>query len=60
MIKDFLSAREVINDVANAGRSIAANVARACDKSSRITGVRSVGTSSWIDTDSYETTQQLY
>lgn len=60
MINDHIKARNLIDDVAHAGKSIAANVSRACDKSSRITGVRTVGTSSWIDTGSYETTQQLY
>lgn len=35
-------------------------MARAGEKSSRITGIRTVGTSSWIDTGDYETTMQLY
>ena len=60
MIKDILLSRDLISNVASSGKTIAANVQRACEKSSRITGVRTVGASSWIDTDSYETTMQLY
>ena len=35
-------------------------VERAAEKSSKITGVRGVGTQVWIDTNSYQTTQELY
>lgn len=36
------------------------NVERSCEKSSRIAGVRTVGTSVWIDTADYNTTMDLY
>lgn len=60
VIKEHVESRNLIDEVASVGKSLAANVERACDKSSKITGVRTVGTSSWIDTGDYETTKQLY
>ena len=39
---------------------MASNLVRACDKSSRIAGVRGVGTSMWIDTANYNTTMELH
>jgi len=36
------------------------NLTKSADKSSRITGVRGVGTSFWIDTGDYKTTMELY
>ena len=35
-------------------------MSRASEKSSKITGVRTVGSSTWIDTGDYATTMQLY
>ena len=35
-------------------------VERAAEKSAKITGVRGIGTSVWIDTNSHQTTQELY
>jgi len=60
VIKEHIEARNVIDGVASASKNIESNVERACEKSSRITGARTVGTSSWIDTGDYETTMQLY
>lgn len=60
MIKAHLNDRNLIEEVNKVGKAIASNVARSCDKSSKITGVRTVGTSSWIDTGDYETTMKLY
>ena len=60
IIKDQIESKNLVEEVANVGRSLSANVARACEKSSRITGVRTVGTSSWIDTGDFETSMALY
>lgn len=60
VIKEHLDNRNLIDEVDRAGKSISSNVARACEKSSRITGTRTVGTSSWIDTGNHATTMELY
>jgi len=60
VIKEQIESRELIQEVASVGKSLATNVARACERSSRITGVRTVGTSSWIDTGDFETSMALY
>ena len=59
VIKDHIDSRGLVDEVASVGKSLAANVARSCEKSSRITGVRSVGTSSWIDTSNAEAAREL-
>ena len=60
VIKEHIDNRNLIDEVERAGKSIGNNLTRACEKSSRITGVRSVGTSSWIDTNSHADTMELY
>lgn len=50
VIKSHLTDRNIVEEVNKVGKAIASKVARSCEKSSKITGVRSVGTSSWIDT----------
>ena len=60
VIKEHLENRNLIEEVERNGKSIGTNVTRACEKSSRITGTRTVGTSSWIDTGDYKTTMDLY
>lgn len=60
VIKDHMDNRKLIEEVDRAGKSIGANVARACEKSSRITGTRTVGTCSWIDTADSKSTMELY
>ena len=60
VIKEHIDNRNLISEVDRAGKSIGSNVARACEKSSRITGNRTVGTSSWIDTGDHKTTMELY
>ena len=50
VIKETMDNKNLIDEVDRAGKSIGTNVVRACEKSSRITGNRTVGTSSWIDT----------
>ena len=39
---------------------MSSTLTKSADKSSRITGVRGVGTSMWIDTGNYNTTMELY
>ena len=60
IIKEHMLNRNLIEQVDRVGKAISNNVQRSCEKSSRITGSRTVGTSSWIDTDSYATTMELY
>lgn len=60
VIKEQLTNRNLIEEVDRAGKSIGNNVSRASEKSSRITGTRTVGTSSWIDTGDHKTTMELY
>lgn len=60
MIKQHLTDRNLVEEVSKVGKALASNVARSCEKSSKIKGVRTVGTSSWIDTGDFETTMQLY
>ena len=55
-----MQGRNLIEDVERVGKAVASNVNRACEKSSRITGARTVGSSSWIDTGDHATTMQLY
>ncbi len=50
----------MIDEVDRVGKSIASGVSRASEKSSRIKGVRTVGSASWIDTGDYKTTMELY
>ncbi len=50
----------MIDEVHRVGKAVASGVSRASEKSSRITGARTVGTSSWIDTADYATTMELY
>ena len=52
--------RNLIEEVDRVGKALGANVSRASEKSSKITGVRTVGTSTWIDTGSQEATSALY
>ena len=60
IIKEHLDNRNLIDEVDRAGKSIGTSVVRACEKSSRIIGTRTVGTSSWIDTSDSKTTMELY
>ena len=60
VIKENVTNRNLIEHVDKVGKTIGNNVQRASDKSSKITGVRTVGTSTWIDTGNYETTMELY
>ena len=60
VIKEHMQNRNLVEEVERVGKSIATNVSRAAEKSSKITGVRTVGTSTWIDTTNYETTKELY
>ena len=60
IIKEHINSRNLIEQVDRVGQAIAGNVSRASEKSSRIKGVRTVGTSSWIDTGDYATTMELY
>ena len=48
--------RQLIDQVDRVGKALGTNVSRASEKSSKITGVRTVGTSTWIDTGSQEAT----
>lgn len=50
----------MVEQVESVGQSMRTQVTRAAEKSSRITGVRGVGTQMWIDTKSGEDTQALY
>ena len=60
VIKDHVQTRNLIEQVDKVGKTVANNVARASEKSQRVTGVRTVGTSTWIDTADYATTMELY
>ena len=60
VIKEHIAGRNLIEDVERVGKAVASNVTRACEKSSRITGARTVGSCSWIDTGDHATTMQLY
>lgn len=60
IIKDHINQRNLIEQVDRVGQAISGSVSRASEKSSRIKGVRTVGTSSWIDTGDYATTMELY
>jgi len=60
VIKEQLDSRNLIDEVDRAGKSMGNSMTRACEKSTRITGTRTVGTSSWIDTGNHETTMELY
>lgn len=54
-----MTSRDLIEQVDRVGKSMKNNVERACEKSSRIAGVRSVGTSVWIDTTDAQSANDL-
>ena len=49
-IKEVIDSRSLIEQVDRVGKAMTSNLTRASEKSARITGVRNVGTSVWIDT----------
>ena len=59
VIKEQLQAQNIIANVQKVGQTLGTNVARSCEKSKRITGVRTVGTSSWIDTADSDSARAL-
>lgn len=60
VIKSEIYAKNLIEKVESTGKAIASSVARSGDKSSRITGTRTVGSSTWIDTGDHATTMELF
>ena len=60
VIKEHMQNRHLIEEVDRVGKALGTNVSRASEKSSKIKGVRTVGTSTWIDTGSQEATKELY
>ena len=60
VIKELVESRNLIDQVDRVGKSMASSVARSCEKSSRITGVRGSGTSLWIDTVDHNAALELY
>lgn len=60
VIHDHMENRNLVDQVDRVGKSVATNVARAAEKSSKITGARTVGTASWIDTKDYKTAVELH
>ena len=60
VIKDHVEKRNLIEQVATVGKAMTDSLTKSAERSSRITGVRGVGTSLWIDTGDYKTTMELY
>lgn len=60
VIKSEMYAKNLIEKVESTGKSLASTVSRQTEKSSRITGTRTVGSATWIDTGDHATTMELY
>jgi len=53
-LKEEIEKQNLVQQVAEVGKSLLSQTQRAAEKSSKITGVRGVGSMVWIDTGSYE------
>ena len=60
VVREQIEKHGLVEQVKRVGKSLQDGVARASDKSSRITGTRGVGTQIWIDTASHQDATQLH